>query len=31
MNRKIWSIEEKTATVLEMIKGGELMAATHIP
>ena len=27
MNRKIWSTEEKTAIVLEMIKGNESMAA----
>ncbi|MFO7774090.1 MAG: helix-turn-helix domain-containing protein [Dehalococcoidia bacterium] len=27
MNRRIWSTEEKTAIVLEMIKGGESMAA----
>jgi transposase len=31
MNRKIWSIEEKTTIVLEMIKGEESVAAicTH--
>lgn len=27
MNRKVWSTEEKTAIVLEMIKGDESMAA----
>ena len=27
MNRKIWSIEEKTTIVLEMIKGEESVAA----
>jgi transposase len=27
MNRKIWSTEEKTAIVLEMIKGDESVAA----
>ena len=27
MNRKIWSIEEKTTIVLEMIKGNESVAA----
>jgi len=27
MNRKIWSTEEKTAIVLEIIRGGESMAA----
>jgi len=27
MNRKIWSSEEKTAIVLELIKGDESMAA----
>ena len=31
MNRRIWSTEEKTAIILEMAKGGESMAATHIP
>lgn len=27
MNRRVWSSEEKTAIVLEMIKGGESMAS----
>ncbi len=27
MNRKVWSTEEKTAIVLEMIKGGGSMAS----
>ena len=31
MNRRIWPKEEKTAIVLEMVNGGESMAATHIP
>ena len=27
MNRRIWSIEERTAIILEMIRGGASMAA----